>query len=96
MFGPLGGLELLVLAAIGLLVFGPRKLPEIGRTLGKAMMQFRRATAELRNSIEREIDMEEVKKTTRSIKKTVEDDIKEFTGTLPSLDEDPEKPEKKD
>ena len=43
MFGPLGGFELLVLAAIGLLVFGPRRLPEIGRTLGKAMLEFRRA-----------------------------------------------------
>lgn len=81
MFGPIGGFELLVLAVIGLLVFGPRRLPEIGRTLGRIMVEFRRAATELRTSIEREIDLEEVKETTRSIKKTVEEEL--LQGPVP-------------
>ncbi|MFQ5702255.1 MAG: Sec-independent protein translocase protein TatB [Acidobacteriota bacterium] len=76
MFGPLGGFEILVLAAIGLLVFGPRRLPEIGRTLGKAMLEFRKAASDLRNSIEREIDLDELKKTTHTIHQEVREQAK--------------------
>ena len=75
MFGSIGGFEMLVLAIIGLLVFGPRRLPEIGRTLGKAMVEFRRAAMELRTSIEREVNLEEVKETTRTIQKAVGGDL---------------------
>jgi TatA/E family protein of Tat protein translocase len=59
MFGSIGGTELLVILLLGLLVFGPRKLPEIGRTLGKALAEFRRATQELKESIEKEVDLKE-------------------------------------
>ncbi len=59
MFGSIGGTELLVILLLGLLVFGPRKLPEIGRTLGKALAEFRRATQELKDSIEKEVDLKE-------------------------------------
>ena len=84
MFGPLGGFELLVLAAIGLLVFGPRRLPEIGRTVGKAMLEFRRAATELRTSIEREVHLEELKETTRSIQKQVGvEEVREAARSIP-------------
>ena len=76
MFGSIGGFEMLVLMAIGLLVFGPRKLPEIGRTLGKAMVEFRRAAMELRSSIEREINLEELQDTTRSVTREVGEGIR--------------------
>lgn len=46
---------------VALLVFGPRKLPEIGRTLGKALGEFRKATDDLKNTIEREVEIEEQK-----------------------------------
>ena len=75
MFGSIGGFEMLVLAIIGLLVFGPRRLPEIGRTLGKAMAEFRRAALELRSSIEREVNLDEVRETTRTIQKAVGGDL---------------------
>ena len=75
MFGSIGGFEMIVLAIIGLLVFGPRKLPEIGRTLGKAMVEFRRAALELRTSIEREVNLEEVRETTRTIQKAMTGDL---------------------
>lgn len=61
MFGSLGVPELLLIFAVILIVFGPRKIPEIGRTLGKAMGEFRKATDELKNTIEREVRLEELK-----------------------------------
>jgi Tat protein translocase TatB subunit len=75
MFGPFGGFEILVLMAIGLLVFGPRRMPEIGRSLGKAMLEFRKAATELRTSIEREINIEEMKETARSIRSDIETSV---------------------
>jgi TatA/E family protein of Tat protein translocase len=61
MFGSLGVPELLMIMAIALIVFGPRKLPEIGRTLGKALAEFRKATDDLKSTIEREVRLEELK-----------------------------------
>ena len=54
--------ELLAILAVALIVFGPRKLPEIGRTLGKALGEFRKATDDLKNTIEREVRVEELRK----------------------------------
>ena len=63
----LGVPELLLILAVALIVFGPRKLPEIGRTLGKALGEFRRATDDLKNTIEREVRLEELKQIGPSI-----------------------------
>ncbi len=62
MFGPLGVPELLMIFAVILIVFGPRRIPEIGRTLGKALSEFRKATDDLKGTIEREVRLEELKK----------------------------------
>jgi len=59
--GPLGIPELLFILVLALLIFGPKKLPEIGKTLGKAMGEFRRATTDLKRSIDTEIALEEKK-----------------------------------
>jgi len=61
MFGSLGGAELLLILVLALLLFGPRKLPEIGRTIGRGMSEFRKATSEFKSSLEREVDLTEVK-----------------------------------
>jgi TatA/E family protein of Tat protein translocase len=61
MFGPLGVPELLLIFVVVLIVFGPRRIPEIGRTLGKALGEFKRATDDLKNTIEREVRLEELK-----------------------------------
>src|SRR6266849_2317956 len=53
--GNIGVPELIVIFIIALLVFGPRKLPELGRTLGKALAEFRRASADLRGAMEQEM-----------------------------------------
>jgi len=44
---------------LGLLIFGPKRLPEVGRTIGKGMAQFRKATTDLRRTIETEIALED-------------------------------------
>ncbi len=59
MFGSLGIEELLVIFIIALIVFGPRKLPELGRSLGRAIAEFKRATTELQATLEDEIRHEE-------------------------------------
>jgi TatA/E family protein of Tat protein translocase len=61
MFGSLGIPELLLIFVVALIVFGPKKLPEIGRTLGKAMGEFKKATDDFKNTIEREVQVEELK-----------------------------------
>ncbi len=59
MFGPLGFPELLFILVLALLIFGPKRLPEVGRTIGKGMAQFRKATTDLKRTIETEISLEE-------------------------------------
>jgi TatA/E family protein of Tat protein translocase len=61
MFGPVGGSEFLILLVLALLLFGPRKLPQIGKTLGKALAEFRSATNEFRSSLERDVERERVR-----------------------------------
>jgi sec-independent protein translocase protein TatA len=50
--GPLGGQEMIVIFILALLLFGPKKLPELGRMLGKAITEFRRAKNELKATLE--------------------------------------------
>ena len=58
MFG-LGVPELIFILLLALLIFGPKKLPEIGRTLGKGMSEFRKASNELTRSINAELALDE-------------------------------------
>jgi len=58
MFG-IGMPELVIIFVIALLVFGPKELPKIGKTIGRAMGEFRRASDELKDGIQREIEMVE-------------------------------------
>jgi len=62
MFG-MGMGELLLIFVIALLVFGPEKLPQVARSVGKAMRDLKRTTNDIRYSIEREINMSELKET---------------------------------
>jgi sec-independent protein translocase protein TatA len=61
MFGSIGMPEMLVIFVIALLIFGPRKLPELGRSLGKSINEFKKASNELRSTLEEEIRVEETK-----------------------------------
>lgn len=53
--GPLGMQEMIFIFVLALLIFGPKKLPELGKTLGKAMTEFRRASSELKSTFDREL-----------------------------------------
>jgi TatA/E family protein of Tat protein translocase len=61
--GPIGIWELVIIFVVALLVFGPRKLPELGKSLGKSLAEFKRASNELRNTLDDEIRQEERAKT---------------------------------
>ena len=65
MFGTLGGPELFLIFVVALIVFGPRKLPEIGKSLGKMMAEFRRASNEFRSTIENEVEAEKIRDSLR-------------------------------
>lgn len=53
--GPIGVPEMIFIFVLALLIFGPRKLPELGRALGKALGEFRRASTDLRRTVEDEM-----------------------------------------
>ena len=59
MFGSIGMPELIIIFVIALIIFGPRKLPELGRSLGKSLGEFKRASNDLRNTLEEEIRIED-------------------------------------
>jgi TatA/E family protein of Tat protein translocase len=77
MFGNIGLPEMMLIMAIALLVFGPKKLPEIGRSIGKAMREFKKSTEEIKEKFEEQIRADEFK--------TIQDDIKKDLGDIGGL-----------
>jgi sec-independent protein translocase protein TatA len=61
MLGSIGMPELIIIFVIALIIFGPRKLPELGRSLGKSLNEFKRASNELKNTLDEEIRIEETR-----------------------------------
>src|SRR6056297_2826460 len=71
MFG-IGTTELMVIFIVAIIVIGPTKLPELAKTLGKAMGEFKRVSNDVKSTIETEMDHEEEKKETSKAKKEIE------------------------
>ncbi|MGO9257214.1 MAG: twin-arginine translocase TatA/TatE family subunit [Bryobacteraceae bacterium] len=69
--GTLGWQETVFIFLLALLLFGPKKLPELGRTLGKAMTEFRRASSELKATFDKE--MKSLEQETESLKQVAKD-----------------------
>jgi sec-independent protein translocase protein TatA len=87
--GPVGVQEMMVIFLVALVLFGPKKLPELGKTIGKAITEFRRAQSELKATFdthmrELEKESESIKEVTRSytseISKSVGDIYNHYTG----------------
>ena len=79
--GTLGTQEMVVIFLLALLIFGPKKLPELGKTVAKAMGEFRRASSELKSTWDRE--MQQIEKETEPIKKVAE----EYTESINNYDD---------
>jgi Tat protein translocase TatB subunit len=61
MFGTLGGQEILLILILALIVFGPRKLPEMGKSLGRMLAEFRKASNDFRQTIETEVEADKLR-----------------------------------
>lgn len=73
MFGSIGPAEIILIFVIALLVFGPKKLPEIGRSVGKALREFKKTSEEIKGRIEEEIEASEIKDIRKDIQAGVDD-----------------------
>jgi sec-independent protein translocase protein TatA len=87
--GNIGFPEMVLIFIVALLVFGPKRLPELGRSLGKGLSEFRRASSDLKNSIEREIEAAEIEQSIAETKKATERAKYEIKQ---SIDDTPKEP----
>jgi TatA/E family protein of Tat protein translocase len=78
MFG-IGMPEMILILAIALIVIGPKKLPDLAKSLGRAMNEFKKATREIKDSMDIDGDLQEVKKSFDDINK----DVKEAVNVNP-------------
>ena len=76
--GNLGMPEIIVIFVLALIVFGPRKLPELGKSLGKGLAEFRKASNDLKQTWEEEVRLEKEKE---MIKDVLKDPPAEATET---------------
>jgi sec-independent protein translocase protein TatA len=86
MFGSLGMPELIVIFVIALIIFGPRKLPELGKSLGKSIAEFKRASNELKSTLEEEIRMEEQKTKQEEAAKAPQTSLPPVSDAPPAYD----------
>lgn len=72
MFGPLGLPELILIFVVALLLFGPRKMPEIGKSIGRALGEFRRASNDFKRSLEDEVAADDLRDLRRDLQAPVQ------------------------
>lgn len=82
--GPVGVQEMVVIFLVALVLFGPKKLPELGKTIGKAITEFRRAQSELKATFE--THMRELEKESQSIKEVTRSYTNEITNHYTGYD----------
>lgn len=93
--GAIGMQEMILVFVVALLVFGPKKLPELGKSLGKGLREFKRATNELKSTFDdqlRDVDREvrETKRDLRDVEKDLKKDLEQDQASaVPPADRDP-------
>src|ERR1051326_6205302 len=95
--GTLGVQEMVVIFLVALVLFGPKKLPELGRTIGKALTEFRRASSDLKSTFEREMqtldrENQSIKEMTHQATNDIYNRIENYTygESTPAIDVSPE------
>ena len=90
MFG-IGMPEMVLILAIALIVIGPKKLPDLAKSLGRAFAEFKRATSELKESLEIDSELKDIKTTfddmSREIKGTIDVDVDTESGDQKTHDD---------
>ncbi len=77
--GPLGWQEMMFIFVLALLIFGPKKLPELGKTIGKAMTEFRRASSDFKSTWDREmIALERENESLKEITGSVQNELNDY------------------
>jgi TatA/E family protein of Tat protein translocase len=95
MFG-VGMPEMIVILAIALIVLGPKKLPEIAKSLGRGIAEFKKATQDFKQSIDTDKDLKQAKETLQDIKGNIQESVRQTmapdakTGALSAEEEDDE------
>ena len=78
--GPLGWQETVFIFVLALLVFGPKKLPELGKTIGKALTEFRRASSELKSTWDREmVNLERETESLKEVTNTYQNELTDYS-----------------
>lgn len=77
----IGPAEIVIVLILALLVFGPKRLPQMGRSLGKGVREFRKAAESAKN----EFGLKEVTDQVNEVKSTITEPIKDVTGTFGDL-----------
>jgi len=94
MFG-IGMPEMLLILAIALIVIGPKKLPDLAKSLGRAMREFKKATNEFKETMQIDSELAEVKKAfddiNEDVKEAVDSKLEPATKAVDSTDADEEK-----
>tara|TARA_B100001167_G_C16761657_1_gene301788 strand:+ start:344 stop:640 length:297 start_codon:yes stop_codon:yes gene_type:complete len=94
--GPVGVPEMIIILVIALIVFGPRKLPDLGKSVGKALGEFKRASNDLRNTLDEEIRIEDKqsgKDNSSKKSETIQESNKPTVTTAPASGVHPTEPD---
>lgn len=77
----LGTSELLIILVVALIIFGPRKLPQLSRQLGKSLGEFKRASEDFKRTWEKEVEMEKFEEEGRMVRSMLQDDQSTIADT---------------